>query len=317
MRILLIGGLGYVGGRLASHLHQQQLGEVHLSSVRRNFPAWSNQFVMHHLDLSDTASIQQCLNRARPDVIIQLGALQQADCADNPELAHKINVEGTARLVEQAKAQGIKRLIYFSTFQIYGDFVGHITEQTRPNPKSVYAQTKWEGEQVVSSAASRDFQTIVFRLSNAYGCPVDEQVADSVWTLAVNAFCRRAVTQGALLIKSNQYRDFIPMTDVVGATAYFLKDLCGAWRDGVYNLGGENCMSILQLAERVAANYERVIADRPLRIEGPTQDLDRVFEPFQYDIHQLRQAGYQLRGSMDLELQETLKFCRKLQEMTS
>ena len=310
MTILIIGGLGYVGGRLANYLRSQNYQQIYLSTIRDSYPPWAEAFDIHHIDLTDPVSIDLCLRKCKPDMVIHLGALQQADCQANPDLAAKINERGTENLVRLCVDHGVGRFIYFSTFQIYGDFVGTITEETSPKPKSVYAKSKYSGEVIVRKYKSSDFHTLILRLSNAYGYPADDQVAESVWTLAANAFCRRAIEQGGLLIKSNQFRDFIAMQDVLEAVTHFVQMPTDTWSNGVFNLGGENCLSIMQLAERIARIYPSITAKSDLQIEGPTEDRDVEFEAFTYSIDKLKSSGFELSGAMDEELKKTLEFCQ-------
>lgn len=310
MTVLIIGGLGYVGGRLANYLRHQNFQNIYLSTTRDQYPKWAEAFDIHQVDLTDAVSIDLCLRKCKPDVVIHLGALQQADCQSNPDLALEINERGTENLVRLCAEHGVSRFIYFSTFQIYGDFVGTITEETSPKPKSVYAKSKYNGEIVVRKYESSDFNTLILRLSNAYGYPADDQVASSVWTLAANAFCRRAIEQGGLLIKSNQYRDFIAMQDVLEAVTHFIQMPTEKWSNGVFNLGGENCLNIMQLADRIAKIYQGMAGKSDLRIEGPTQDLDIEFEPFEYSIDKLKNTGFQLSRGMDEELKKALEFCQ-------
>lgn len=308
MRILIVGGLGYVGGRLANYLFGHHGFKISLTTTRPSFPAWSKKFDVYPMDIADETSTAECVAQVKPDVVIHLGALQQADCQEDRERALTINEQGTQNLVRCSKENHVKRFIYFSTFQVYGNFTGEITEKTPPEPRSVYAETKLLGEEIIRKNDSPDFKVLILRLSNAYGYPCDAQIAKSVWTLAFNAFCRKAIEEGRLTIKSNQYRNFITMGDVTRAIEYFLTGGIHQWQDGLFNLGGEDCWNIQQVARNVAQVY-REFYHKELKVEGPTHDLDKVFSPFIFNIDKLKKIGFVVLGDMDWEIRQTLEFC--------
>lgn len=311
MKILIVGGLGYVGGRLANYLSGHHGFKISLTTTRAAFPAWSRKFDVHLMNILDETVTAKCLKQVKPEVVVHLSALQQADCQENRDLALNINQHGTENLVRCAKENGVKRFIYFSTFQVYGNFAGEITEQTPPQPKSVYAETKLLGEDIAKKYRSEEFKVLILRLSNAYGYPCDAQIAKSVWNLAFNAFCRKAIEDGRLTIKSNQYRNFIAMGDVVRAVEFFLTSGIHQWQDGLFNLGGEDCLSIREAAENVARVYDEFYHKTDLRVDGPTQDLDKVFNPFIFNIDKLKKTGFLVLGDIDWEIRQTLEFCSR------
>ena len=89
------------------------------------------------------------------DVIIHLAAIVgESKVIDNYELAQKINVQGTDNLAIQiAKLEGV-RFIYVSTGHVYGPANEPRKEIHDTNPQSLYAKTKYEGENCVLSRFS-------------------------------------------------------------------------------------------------------------------------------------------------------------------
>jgi UDP-glucose 4-epimerase len=88
-----------------------------------------------------------------------------------PQMANiyqAVNIVGTQNLISLSRQTGVRRLVYFSTVKVYGvHSADPVSEDTRPSPRTFYAQTKLEGEQVVRSA--QDLETVVLRLSAVYG----------------------------------------------------------------------------------------------------------------------------------------------------
>ena len=95
-------------------------------------------------------------------------------------------------------------------------------------------------------------QTLIFRLSNGYGYPMDKDI--NRWTLVFNDLCRQAVGIGRIVLKSTgkQHRDFISLHDVSRAVFHFLFVCPDKWGDGIYNLGGNLSMSILDAAYKIS-----------------------------------------------------------------
>jgi len=81
MKILITGGLGYVGGRLASFLNEKGDHEVFLSTRNRNknLPDWVQESNVLQMDLADKKSIKSCVRQVQPDTIIHLGVINQQE----------------------------------------------------------------------------------------------------------------------------------------------------------------------------------------------------------------------------------------------
>jgi UDP-glucose 4-epimerase len=92
-----------------------------------------------------------------------------------PELRKKyerVNIGGTATVVEAAIKTGVKRVILFSTIAVYGASDGCVlNEMSQPHPDTFYAQTKRAAEQIVLNARGADGQPLgsVLRLGAVYG----------------------------------------------------------------------------------------------------------------------------------------------------
>ncbi len=316
MSILITGGLGYIGGRLAFFLKEETNEKIYLTTTREKeqLPVWAEKFNVLAMNLEDKDSIGHCLKQVRVDTIIHLGAMNQAQCQKNPEPAVDVNVKGTERLLEAALFNGLKRFIYLSTFHVYGKFSGEITEQTLTSPGNPYSLSKRAAEDVISDYRnSHNLQTLILRLSNVYGYPMDRNV--NAWSLAFNAFCRQVMAGGQLVVQSNPYRDFIPMRDVVRAVHHFLFIVPAEdWADGLFNLGGDCCLSISQVADHVAAVYQRKYNKALISIEYPTKGgQNPQDQPFQYNVDKLKRTGFKWVNNMEEEITKTLVLCEEFQ----
>lgn len=153
MRIAITGSNGQLGKELVTKLS---------SPSNIIFPIDVN-----NCDITDRRAILPFLNKSRPGVIMHCAAYTDVDgCERDPELAKRVNVEGTKNLSDYAMNEGIT-LIHVSTDYVFdGTKKGGYTEEDQPNPISVYGRTKLEGEEIVK-AKVRDY--FIIRTAWLYG----------------------------------------------------------------------------------------------------------------------------------------------------
>ncbi|HUI89680.1 MAG TPA: SDR family oxidoreductase [Anaerolineales bacterium] len=145
MRLLITGSSGLLGLNLAldaARSHQ-------VIGVDRNTLA-SVPFELISADLLDSDAMYRIVSESRPEAVIHCAALANVDaCQANPDLAYQMNADVPARLADACARRKI-RLIHISTDAIFdGQKDGTYAEGDLPNPQSVYAQTKLEGERAV------------------------------------------------------------------------------------------------------------------------------------------------------------------------
>jgi UDP-glucose 4-epimerase len=244
------------------------------------------------------------------DSIVHLAASNEIESLANPELATLINTVGTIRLIRAAEAACVTRFLYFSTAHVYGaPLVGTLTENVLPRPTHPYAISKRGGEDFLLAAHHRGaFAGTVVRLSNAFGWPVDSEIRR--WTLIVNDLCRQAVIGRKLTLRSSglQRRDFVTIADVCRAVEHLLALPTDKLGDGLFNLGGENPMRILEMAELIARRCTAVLGFRPdILHKGPAPD--ELSPEFEYRIDKLKSTGFNLQSDIEAEIDETLRIC--------
>jgi dTDP-4-dehydrorhamnose reductase len=99
------------------------------------------------LDFGLFDEVRARFHQDRPNAIIHCAAMSRvAECEQNPDLAHRINVEATELLAQLAASIPF---IYVSTDLVFDGAKGNYTEANSPNPLTVYARTKLEGEVAV------------------------------------------------------------------------------------------------------------------------------------------------------------------------
>lgn len=312
--VLITGGLGYLGGRIATHL-ASVAPEISLRLMTRRgedrIPEWAQQFEIGRADLVSPSSLKALVSGI--DTVIHLAAVDEVESLRNPELALRVNGNGTYSLLQACHAQGVARFVYVSTFHVYGPKArSPITEETPTRPVHPYAITHRLAEDLVNwYQHSYEMTTLILRLSNGYGFPADPWVQR--WTLVFNDLCRQAVQNGEIRLRSRgtQHRDFISLTDVGRAIRHLLALPGSEWQDGLFNLGGECSMSILQVAQRIAAEYsQRFGKEIPITLGGAEEA--QTAAPVRFSIDKLKRTGFLLAGNMSEEVAGTFELCGAL-----
>ena len=173
--ILVTGATGAVGPRVVAALHDAGYRIRTLSIDSPPDGVWPEGVEARVGDITDPATVQSAVQGV--DGVIHLAALLHIV---NPpqelrEKYERINVGGTAIVVEAARQAGVKRLVFFSTIAVYGASGGGIlTEDSPTNPDSFYAQTKLDAERIVLAARREDGKPLgtVLRLGAVYGARI-------------------------------------------------------------------------------------------------------------------------------------------------
>jgi UDP-glucose 4-epimerase len=309
-RVLITGGLGYVGGRISQHLALNSGLNLRLTSRQQGMvnPRWlkKGEVVAWNIE-EDIGEICSDV-----DAVIHLAAMNEIECAKDSLAALEVNGMGALRLLQAAHAAGVRRFIYFSTAHVYGTpLVNHISEKTVPRPIHPYAITHKVAEDFVLAARDQGkIEAIVLRLSNGFGAPVNAEV--NRWTLLVNDLCRQAVSTGKLVLRSNglQQRDFITLNDAARCVAHFITLPGEECKDGLFNLGGECSRSIYEMTQLVATRCQEVLGFLPAieRIEPKLSDESLALD---YSIEKLKSTGFHLQSRFEEEIDSTLTLCQQ------
>jgi len=152
------------------------------------------------------------------DAVFHLAALSNDPLGElNPELTEDINLRGTLRVAELAKAAGVKRFIYVSSQSMYGISGTDMEleeDNSEKNPITAYARTKWDAELALKKMSTPDFAVICFRPSTVFGASPMLR-CDVVFNNLVGC----AYTTGKIEIKSNgtPWRPVVHVKDVSNA----------------------------------------------------------------------------------------------------
>lgn len=306
-RVLLAGGNGYVGCRLAIHLAslgwQVQIGSRNPISISG---ADHLAITQKKLDWADPQSLKEACRDC--DFVIHLAAPNEIVAGASKSAAVTGTLLTTVDLLDGAKQAGVKRFLYFSTAHVYGGpLSGLLKESDSPQPRHPYSITHRCAEDFVTAEATPTFLPIVIRLSNALGSPVIPET--DRWKLVGNDLCRQAVETGKIVLNSDGtvLRDFVPLRDVCRAVAFLLGHPTSE-KSLLLNVGSGTTRTIREIAEMVASEWKRRSGNEIPIHYAPSSGSQTQFE---FSVDKLLALGFSFESSLEEEIKATLDQCEK------
>jgi UDP-glucose 4-epimerase len=245
MQVAVIGGGGFIG----SHVVDQLVTAGHRVRVIDPDSRWRNPAAQYHdLDLFDEAGLTAALAGCRA-VFHLAGASDVNQVAADPVAAVRLNVEGTARVLECARQQQVDRVLLASTVWVYGATVGN-GERTEDatvdlaRAGHVYVSTKLAAELLVHSYREMYGQHYTIL---RYGIPYGPRMRD---VLVVARFVRAALAGEPITIAGTgeQQRNYVYVGDLADA---HVRALSAAATDQVLALEGGTPVSVREIADTV------------------------------------------------------------------
>ena len=233
MKVLIVGGAGYVGGGIVDLLSKDNEVTVYDSLIYENSYRKNVDFIFG--DIRDYKKINNILNQY--DAVIWLAALVgDGACAINPNLTHEINSETVKNLVKNFKG----KIVFLSTCSVYGAQEGVLDENSEVNPLSEYASSKLVAEKYLDDADS-----IIFRLGTLFG--VGDQFSRIRLDLVVNILTTKAyIDKKMSVFGGEQWRPLLHVKDVANAIGHTLD----TQTNGIFNLHYKN-FKIIEIANEI------------------------------------------------------------------
>lgn len=262
--ILVTGASGFIGSRLTKRLVKagwNVLATALNPSVGLNAELGVSE--VHNLDVLMPVSFT---SHVPIDAIVHCATANDILSRDF-NAGINLSVIGTRNILEFAVHNGIPRLLFFSTLQVYGtELEGRIDESTPVRPETPYALNHWLGEEVCRMyARNNKIDIALLRPSNVYGIPDVSTVERD--TLVPMCFVRDAITAGRLSLRSSglQRRNFVSTDEVADACLYLLDNYPAGCLP--VNVGSGWHAKIIDIAEMVGSVYrDRTGMDLPIEV---------------------------------------------------
>ena len=299
MRALVTGGAGFIGSNLVDALVERgdsvEIVDNFSSGKRENV---SEQARLHVLDVREP--LTDLFADLKPDVCFHLAA--QADVRvsiERPDYDAEVNVIGTLRVLEAARAAG-SRIVFASTGgAIYGECESPADEASERRPLAPYGTAKLAGEEyLLTYQRLYGMSNVVLRFGNGFGPRQDPHgeaggVAIFLGRLRDGEICR-------IFGDGKQERDYVYVGDVVQALL-----AAAEVEGGVFNVGTGCAVSVLELYElcRKVAGSDLAAELAPAR----TGELQRSV----LDIGKAeRELGWRPKTSLEEGLRRTWDWIR-------
>jgi UDP-glucuronate 4-epimerase len=260
MRVLVTGAAGFIGSHLSERLVARGDEVVGLDNFDAFYPravkernvatlGASARFSLVEGDLRVAADVERALSAARPDAAVHLAALAgvRPSLADPARYAD-VNVLGTVRFTEAARAYGVRRIVFASSSSVYGLDSEPPFKESDPclRPVSPYASTKRAGELGLFTAHHLyGLDVTCLRFFTVYG---PRQRPD----LAIHKFARRILAGKPIELfgDGGTSRDYTWVDDIIdGVVASIDEQGRGVPAFRIYNLGGSRTTTLLRLVE--------------------------------------------------------------------
>ena len=251
MKILVVGGAGYVGGGIVDTLSKKNEITVYDSLIYES--AFRKDVNFIYGDIRDYKKINSILNNF--DAVVWLAALVgDGACSINPTLTHEINSETVKNLVKNFNG----KIIFLSTCSVYGAQEGVLDENSEVNPLSEYASSKLIAEKYLEES-----DAIIFRLGTLFG--ISDQFSRIRLDLVVNILTTKALVDKRMSVfGGDQWRPLLHVKDVANAIEHNIS----SDTKGIFNLHYKN-FKIIEIAEKIKEKISDVsIETTPL----PFQD---------------------------------------------
>jgi UDP-glucose 4-epimerase len=287
MKILVVGGAGYIG----SHMVKMLLDAGHevvtfdnLSSGHRD-AVLGGEFVLG--DLADQAAIDAAFTQHQPEAVMHFASfIQVGESVRKPDMYYRNNLSNTLNLLDAMVTHGVKHFIFSSTAAVFGEPDYVPIDEAHPNrPVNPYGRSKWMVEQVLADYdLAYGLKSVCLRYFNAAGADPEGLLGERhdpethLIPLILQAASGR---RDNIQVFGRDYdtpdgtciRDYIHIVDLCSAHALALSHLTHGGQSERYNLGngaGFSVQQVIDTVERVTGNTVTVI-DGPRRAGDPAR----------------------------------------------
>jgi len=228
LKILVTGGLGFIGSHLVESLSKKNHKIMVLTktlSKKSNIPKSIKKINIKKIDITNFNQVGKIIENFKPDAIIHLaGNTSHSMSFEKPLQDVDSNTKTTLFLLEKIKNLNLScKFILGSTFIVIGKPKKlPVTEKTPCNPTTIYGTNRLASEHLCKIYHKvYGINTNIFRITNSYG-PREQIIPNKN---AVNFLIHQALTKKKISIYNNGefFRDLIYVNDVINGINTILK----------------------------------------------------------------------------------------------
>ena len=272
MKLLVLGGAGYIGSHTATEIldngHEVVIADKLVTGYREAIP---EKATFYQGDLRDKDFLVDLLNKEKVDAVIHFAAFSLVgESVTNPLKYYENNLYGTKVLLDAMIETGVDKIVFSSTAATYGEPENiPILESDRTCPTNPYGETKLAMEKMISWAAkAHGLHFVSLRYFNACGAHKSGKIGEAhnpeshliPLVLQVPNGKREFVS-----IYGNDYdtpdgtciRDYIHVTDLAKAHILAVEYLMNGGESDIFNLGngvGYSVKEVIETARKVTGH---------------------------------------------------------------
>ncbi|MDP8253633.1 MAG: SDR family oxidoreductase [Candidatus Kaelpia aquatica] len=255
---LVTGGAGFIGSSIVEELLKR--GESvkvfdNFSTGKRENLVFSSDNISEVIegDIRNVDLLKSAFKGV--DYVLHQAAMRSVPKSfHNPGEYDEVNVKGTMNVLLTAKETGVKRVVFASSSSVYGEREDlPERESDPPNPLSIYAATKLNGEYYCNVFSKLyGVETVVLRYFNVFG---PKQSLENKYAVVVPKFINSFIKNESPPIYGDglQSRDFTYISNVVNANI-LAATTEGA--SGVFNIAGGGANTVLELFEIIKGYFK-------------------------------------------------------------
>lgn len=310
--ILVTGGTGLIGGCLVEALMMNPNRDYQVYASGRNeerakerFKEFANDNDFHFIKYDVMKPLE---SNVKFDYIIHAASNGSPNFfAKNPVEVMKSNLYGVANLMDYGLTHGMKRILYVSSGEVYGEGDGRVFTEDYSGyvdctkPRSCYPSSKRAAETLcVSYAEEYGADVVIARPCHTYG-PHFTEADNRVYA----QFIRNVLKGEDIVMKGTgeQFRSWCYVVDCVSAILYIL--LKGENRQAYNIADAASNISIKELAETIAA-----IGDKKVVIDVPDADEKKGFNVVTKSVfatEKLNALGWKANTNIKRGIESTIK----------
>ena len=272
MKLLVLGGAGYIGSHTATELlkdgHEVVIADNLVTGYIKAVP---DNAIFYQGDIRDEKFLNDLFQKEKIDAVIHFAAFSLVgESVVNPLKYYENNLYGTKVLLDAMIKNGVNKIVFSSTAATYGEPENiPILESDRTCPTNPYGETKLAMEKMISWAAkAHDLHYVSLRYFNACGAHESGLIGEAhnpeshliPLVLQVPNGKREFVS-----IYGNDYdtpdgtciRDYIHVTDLAKAHILAVKHLMNGGESNIFNLGngvGYSVKEVIETARKVTGH---------------------------------------------------------------
>lgn len=239
MRILVTGSNGLLGQKLVQKLKADESVELIATARGENRLIDQRGYTYKSLDITDKQQVDAVLKATCPAVIINTAAMTNVDaCEKDKAYCDLLNITAVEYLVE-ACAEIDAHLVHLSTDFIFDGENGPYGEEDEARPLSYYGESKLKAEAIIRES---DIGWAILRTVLVYG------VAEAMSRSNIVLWAKGALEKGQNInVVDDQFRTPTLAEDLADGCILAAKQKA----QGIYNISGEEYMSIIDLVKAV------------------------------------------------------------------